>query len=380
LLKQRFSLTVNYIRMMEKRVKHVLFTVLDWGLGHATRSIPIIESLLRQGTKVSLAGEGNSLVLLKNTFPNLNFYDLKGIQIVYPKDSSLAFEMMRQVSTIMKSIKREHEQVQQLVELLNPDAIISDSRFGAYSPHVKSVFITHQIGIKSSILPFLVEPFLYWMNKNYIKKFDLCWIPDFEVENNLSGSLSHNEKFNRDFNLAYIGPLSRFQSNNLKSTSRLKSSIVVLLSGPEPQRSIFEQKCIDELKKINRSAIIVRGKPNENSSFQDGKILLLSHMLAEDLKALLLEAETIVCRSGYSSMMDLAAIGKNAIVVPTPGQTEQEYLAIKLDQEKRMVYQKQESFNIILGMEELKNCKPFLIENNSNLDLHISNFLESLQN
>jgi uncharacterized protein (TIGR00661 family) len=365
---------------MEKRVKHVLFTVLDWGLGHATRSIPIIESLLRQGTKVSLAGEGNSLVLLKNTFPNLNFYDLKGIQIVYPKDSSLAFEMMRQVSTIMKSIKREHEQVQQLVELLNPDAIISDSRFGAYSPHVKSVFITHQIGIKSSILPFLVEPFLYWMNKNYIKKFDLCWIPDFEVENNLSGSLSHNEKFNRDFNLAYIGPLSRFQSNNLKSTSRLKSSIVVLLSGPEPQRSIFEQKCIDELKKINRSAIIVRGKPNENSSFQDGKILLLSHMLAEDLKALLLEAETIVCRSGYSSMMDLAAIGKNAIVVPTPGQTEQEYLAIKLDQEKRMVYQKQESFNIILGMEELKNCKPFLIENNSNLDLHISNFLESLQN
>ncbi len=378
MLKQRFSLTVNYIRMMEKRVKHVLFTVLDWGLGHATRSIPIIESLLRQGTKVSLAGEGNSLVLLKNTFPNLNFYDLKGIQIVYPKDSSLAFEMMRQVSTIMKSIKREHEQVQQLVELLNPDAIISDSRFGAYSPHVKSVFITHQIGIKSSILPFLVEPFLYWMNKNYIKKFDLCWIPDFEVENNLSGSLSHNEKFNRDFNLAYIGPLSRFQSNNLKSTSRLKSLIVVLLSGPEPQRSIFEQKCIDELKKINRSAIIVRGKPNENSSFQDGKILLLSHMLAEDLKALLLDAETIVCRSGYSSMMDLAAIGKNAIVVPTPGQTEQEYLAIKLDEEKRMVYQKQQSFNIILGMEELKNCKPFLIENNSNLDLRISNFLESL--
>lgn len=365
--------------MMEKRVKHVLFTVLDWGLGHATRSIPIIESLLRQGTKVSLAGEGNSLVLLKNTFPNLNFYDLKGIQIVYSKDSSLAFEMMRQSITIMKSIKRENEQVQQLVELLNPDAIISDSRFGAYSPHVMSVFITHQIGIKSSFMPFFVEPFLYWMNKNYIKKFDQCWIPDFEVENNLSGSLSHNKKFNRDFKLAYIGPLSRFQTNNLKSTSRLKSLIVVLLSGPEPQRSIFEQKCIDELKKINRSAIIVRGKPNENSSFQDGKILLLSHMLPEDLKALLLEAETIVCRSGYSSMMDLAAIGKNAIVVPTPGQTEQEYLAIKLQASKWMVYQSQDDFNIISGMEALKNCKPFLIENNVNLDLIISDFLATLK-
>lgn len=364
---------------MQNGVKHVLYTVLDWGLGHATRSIPIIESLLRHNVKVSLAGEGNSISLLKTSFPNLNVYDLNGIQIVYPKDSSLAFEMIRQSGKIIKAIKKEHEQVLQLVEVLKPDAIISDSRFGAYSKNVTSVFITHQIGIKSSIFPSLIEPLLYWINKNYIKKFDQCWIPDFEVENNLSGLLSHNKKFNRDFSLTYLGPLSRFQSTNLKSASRLKSSIVILLSGPEPQRSVFEQKCIDELKKINRSAIIVRGKPTENSSFQDGKILLLSHMLAEDLKALLLDAETIVCRSGYSSMMDLAAIGKNAIVVPTPGQTEQEYLAIKLQASKWMVYQSQDDFNIISGMEALKNCKPFLIENNTNLDLIISNFLDTLK-
>ena len=318
--------------------KKVLYTVLDWGLGHATRSVLVIQAFLRKGFEVSIAGEGNSLALLKKEFPELSFYPLEGIQVRY-NNSSL--KILLQTPRLVKAIRDEHEQVVKLCNAIQPDLIISDNRYGAWHPSIPSIFIGHQLYLQApNALSKFAEPFLFSLHHQFLKRFNKIWIPDYPGKENLSGILSHHPSIEKSLTCEYTGALSRLQPTTNRS-SNIDYEVAVLLSGPEPQRSYFEEACINEAKRLNKKTIIIRGVPTEKSTTSIDNITLVPHLSNDQLSEVLSQAKYIVCRSGYSTLMDLATLKKSALCIPTPGQTEQIYLANYLAEQHKIVVQAQ---------------------------------------
>lgn len=314
---------------------------LDWGLGHATRCVPVIRGLLAAEAEVVIAADGSPLHLLRNEFPELEFLEFAGYDISYPDSGSMALKMLLETPKILKKIKWEQGELQRIVDEHNIDGVVSDNRFGLHSDKVPCVFMTHQIHIQAPVF----KGALYRKNLSYIKHYDECWIPDFEGGENLSGALSHNVKMPE--NAFYIGPLSRLaEMGSGSSSSGTYGKVVVLISGPEPQRSAFEQLVIAEVSKRNDPVLILRGKPGDDMlpPVRD-HIEMKNHMESEALAQELKAASWVLCRPGYSSLMDLASIGAKAVFIPTPGQTEQEYLA-RFHQEKGHYFsQSQHAFN-----------------------------------
>lgn len=205
------------------------------------------------------------------------------------------------------------------------DCIISDNRYGLRHRDAKSILLTHQVMIKMPVWLKLFEYPVYLISRLLISRFDECWIPDFRDSPGLSGDLSH--KYPLPKNSKFIGPLSRF-NYPIKLPESCGSSIVVLISGPEPQRSIFEKIILKQLQLIDKPAFVVSGKPESAGEFKKMKnITLYPHLDTPTLEGLISTAEAVICRSGYSSLMDLYKLGSKALLIPTPGQTEQIYLA-----------------------------------------------------
>ena len=364
---------------MEKKQVHILYTVLDWGLGHATRSIPIIEYLLESGVKISIAGEGDSLFLLKNNFPQINFYQVHGIRVKYTSSGSMVLKMALSVPKNLKAIYDEHQQIKKLINKIKPDAVISDNRFGAWSKIIPSLFITHQINIVAPKNLRWLEPILFRINKYFLKKYTKVWIPDFADEINLTGKLSHNPKSLLEINHEFIGPISRLTScKNIKSNESYE--LLIILSGPEPQRSIFEKKCTEQSFASNLKTLLVRGKPQEDINYSQNNLKVVSSINSDELKSVITNTKYIVCRSGYSTIMDLSCTRKSALCIATPGQTEQEYLAEYLVEGGFLVSQKQSSFNLKLGLEKLSECIQMPNTNHSIMKKEVDRFLDDLKN
>ncbi len=327
--------------LMEKKAgkPRILVVPLDWGLGHATRCIPVIRELLAQGCEVWLAGEGAQENLLKAEFPQLSFLRLDGYRISYSRSAfGLALKIIRQTHKIFTAIKKENAWLKKMIAEHEFDAVISDNRFGLYHATVPCIFITHQLLIKS---PFgkWSENILQKRNYKYINRFAACWVPDAEQENNLAGELSHPSK-KPTTSIKYIGTLSRFDSSSSLGDGSKKEHVLIILSGPEPQRSILENKIIKEIGHYNGTATIVRGLPGSSSFIPStNMILFFNHLSADELNKEMLKAEYVISRCGYSTVMDLVTLQKKSILIPTPGQTEQEYLS-------QYLYQKQIAFCI----------------------------------
>ncbi len=356
---------------------HVLYSVLNWGLGHATRSIPIIHELLANNCKVSLAGEGHSMVLLQKTFPELNSYPIKGINVNYPITQSMTFAMMKQMWAINRAIKSEQEQFKNLVHTLNPDVIFSDNRYGAFSKNVYSIFIGHQLWIQTPSILKWTEPIIFKLHKKKIRVFNECWVPDFMGDLNLSGELSHHPKAIESLQPVFIGPLSRLRLSEINKEN--VSTILVIVSGPEPQRSIFEEKCRKEAEKTGLKTLIVQGQPHLNNDITNKNIRIVSHLAEEDLSAAITNATYIVCRSGYSTIMDLATLKKNALCIPTPYQTEQEYLASSLAKKGIIVHQPQHDIDFNSAFNYLNHLKKFEVPNDGHLKKNIIRICELLR-
>ena len=349
--------------------KRILICPLDWGLGHATRCIPIIRLLIQKNAEVIIAADGRPFELLQQEFPTIEIIRLKGYNIHYPKDGSMIWKMLLSIPKILKGIKTEHHALKRIIEEKKIDVVISDNRFGLWSKQVKSVFITHQLMIKS---PF-AEKLLHRINLHYIKKYDECWIPDAKESTNLSGDLSH--KYELPNNTFFIGPLSRFE----KSTSvNPQYDLMVIVSGPEPQRTIFESMISEQASKSKLKVLIVCGTPEENKTEEKGTVKMVSHLHTDEMQQAILNSNLIIARSGYSTIMDLAVLGKKAIFIPTPGQTEQEYLAEMLVQKKIAYYQKQSEFNLESALIESENYTGFYPLNGSkyNLESFVENILK----
>ena len=331
-----------------KRKSRILIAPLDWGIGHATRCIPIIQQLIKKGFEVLIAGEGRSLSILEQEFPNINTIYLKGYNVEYSAKDNMKMTIISQIPKIIYNIKQEHIKIKKIIEDYKIDGIISDNRFGLWNKKIPSVFITHQLEIQSSILQSKIQE----INYKYINKFDKCWILD-NKDHGLAGKLSHPK--NLPNNTIYIGPISRFK--NYKE--ELKYEILALISGPEPQRSILEDILKKQFLEYNKSALIILGKPELNFKEKINNVEIISHLESSKLNQVILQSKIIICRSGYSSIMDLAKLNKKAIFIPTKGQTEQEYLA-KYFQEKGICnYTNQSEFNLKTSLKKNKSYSGF---------------------
>ena len=344
--------------------KNILICPLDWGLGHATRCVPIIKKLIESGSNVIIGADGRSYAFLKKEFPLLQLIKFPGYEIKYPEKGSMVLKMLFSIPRILKGIKAERKNLQKLIKENNIDIVISDNRYGLWNTKTKCIFITHQLTIRCPSWLKLFEFPLFLINKHYIKKYDECWIPDLPGDMKLSSDLS--KRFNKFNNIYFIGLLSRFSNTAQKPATCInKHDILFILSGPEPQRTIFENIILEQSKKIKyMKMLIVRGitEVDEIKNISEN-IQLVNHLETEKLANAIKESEIIICRPGYSSIMDIAILGKKAILVPTPGQTEQEHLGWYYKQKNIYYSVDQQNFNIIDSIESSKNYYGIIVNN-----------------
>ena len=318
----------------------ILFPILNWGMGHASRSLPIINLLLEHGHQVTIASDGEAGNLLKLELPQLPHITLPSYRIDYSNRNFLV-QYARVAIRTSKAIKREHKAVSRLLCDQSFDVIISDNRYGTYHPSAKNVIITHQMAIQ---LGPVFKQIASWQVKRYIDKFDFCWIPDVK-RNEISGSLSAGLL---DIPTHHIGLLSRFR----KIVEPLKYDLAVVLSGPEPHRSILQDELISKLKDLDLKSVLVTGSSNANLPKLSASGIEVHPMLTTlDLNHLLCQSKMVICRSGYSSIMDLIHLGKRGILIPTPGQPEQQYLAKHHANNPLFVIQHQRNINIASAIQ-----------------------------
>jgi predicted glycosyltransferase len=359
-----------------KNFLRILVCPLDWGIGHATRCVPVIRQLREQNHEIIIAADGQGLEFLQRYFSDLKFIRFRGMRIKYPSGRRMIPKMIIQSPAILFNIFSEHQHLKKIIKDKKPDVVISDNRFGLWSKEVYSIYMTHQVMIKAPANLKWAEPLLHKAHRWFIRQYDECWIPDLPGDINLSGDLSH--KYPIPANAKYIGLLSRFESNISHSppphvpqspplpvspSPRLpvpsSPDLLFLLSGPEPQRTIFEKIILKELEQHRGlHAVILQGLPGNYKEHSPAPgVMVLNHLPDGELAELVSISRIIVCRPGYSTLMDLIALGRNAILVTTPGQTEQEYLAENLSSKGSFYSIEQDKFNLDEVLEAGKKLK-----------------------
>lgn len=304
---------------------HILVAPLNWGLGHASRCIPIIYALIEQGFTPVIASDGASLKLLKKEFPNAIFETLPDYNIEYSENGKdFRFKIFKQLPKLFFAIRKEKKIVEKIISKYALAGIISDNRPGIFSKKIPSVYLTHQVNVLSGSTSWISSKF----HQYFIKKYAACWVPDVSESLNLSGILSHKNSNLK--NIKFIGPITRFKKKNLPK----KNDLLVILSGPEPQRTLLEEKLRIELTEFKGTILFVKGLVEaEQKKATQNNFTFYNYMEADELENAIQESDYIICRSGYSSIMDLAFLGAKTFLIPTPGQFEQEYLAKKLKKE-----------------------------------------------
>lgn len=329
----------------------VLLAPLDWGLGHVTRCIPVIKELRKQQCTVVAAVSGVQRVVLLREFPDLELVDLPGYSIKYGKNRThTVFQLIFSIPKILIRVNRENAWLQQWISAERPDLVISDNRYGLYSSSVPSVFMTHQLLIKTPLGGF-ADRVLQRLNYGLISRFSFCWVPDRPGMDGLAGELSHPSVLPA-IPVRYVGWLSRMGAYDMGGES---FDLLVLLSGPEPQRSVLERMIVEQLESYTGKVVLVRGLPGDGEAGAVGerelrlpeRVRVYNHLAAAELEVLMRNAGQIVARSGYSTVMDLMRVGRSAILVPTPGQTEQEYLGHYLASKGWCVCVEQRGFSLV---------------------------------
>jgi uncharacterized protein (TIGR00661 family) len=340
--------------------KKILISPLDWGLGHATRCIPLISEFLSLGVQVIVAGTASTNKLIQEIFPELTYVEINGYNITYSASKwKLPFVIIGQLPKINRAIKEEHRLLMQIVKQHNIDLIISDNRYGFYHPSIRSIFITHQLQIQVPQSRF-VEKMIAWINHTFIKKFNACWVVDYP-QGQLAGALSLPS---RRLEVKYLGILSRLKKESIGPKESYKPDILVLLSGPEPQRSILEDKLTSLfLAHTKYHVLIVRGMPHQGNKLETLSATLnqVGHLGAYDIAYYIQHSELVICRSGYSTLMDLLKLRKTALLIPTPGQTEQEYLAKQLAKKRWFAMLRQEEITWEAISQTIDSCSHFTL-------------------
>ncbi|MEZ4887528.1 MAG: glycosyltransferase [Chitinophagales bacterium] len=372
----------------------IVVAPLNWGLGHATRCMPIINALLQKGVTVIIASDGRALALLREEYPTLQYIELPAYDIRYSGHAlGLVPTMLWQIPKILKAIRTEQKAIQQIVEIEKVDAIISDNRYGCYSPAIPSVFVSHQLFLKMPFFLQFLEPMVAKTQMRFIRPFNHCWIPDFsQKDQSLSGDLAHKEPLAHD-RFRFVGALSRMRRQveekfvnreedrgEIGSFLKERYDIVAVLSGPEPQRTVFEEMLQQQVFQTDLDVLIVRGVTEKQSlQFLTDRVQAVNYLAAKELNWVLLAADVVIARSGYSTIMDLAALGKKAILIPTPGQTEQSYLSAYFQSKGVFYCTSQSKFDLKTALKEVENYSGFGFEvaKNHLLEDTIENLLKN---
>jgi uncharacterized protein (TIGR00661 family) len=314
------------LEIHEKFNKKVIISPLEWGLGHATRCIPIIKKILADGGTVVIATSGQCLALLRQEFPQLAYIDLPSYNVHYRKLlGSVVLSLFAQSPKMLKAAKQERKIINDYVTKNSADIIISDNRYGAYHKKLRNIFITHQLGAFTGWGK-LADAILMRLHFNKIKHFNEIWVPDLaDYKTSLAGKLSHvNYKPKQP--ITYIGPITRFTPNE---NVAIEYDFTAIISGPEPARSRMEQSILQFMETYTGKAALVRGMPDidEPQTHANKNFTIYNHLTAKAIEQLIKASKIIISRTGYTTVMDLYVLNKPAIMVATPGQTEQVYLA-----------------------------------------------------
>ncbi len=331
-------------------IEKVLLSPLDWGMGHATRCIPIIRSLLSIGYKVLIAASAEQKKFLQQEFPHIEFIELKGYGIRYSKIRWLFFfKLLLQAPRFLSTIKYEYRWLDKIIDEHKIDLVISDNRFGLHSKKCPCIFITHQLTIKMAFA--LIETLVQKINYSYINRFTACWVPDAAEKINAAGILSHPKKLPA-IPVHYIGLLSRFKKNIV---AEKKYDYCVILTGPEPQRTILEKLILKDIETIAGKTLLVRGLPASEETIQTASnIVIKNYLPGIEMQLAFEQSETIISRSGYTTVMEILSMQKRSILIPTPGQTEQEYLAGILQKQGLIFTISQNKFSILNAVQQAK--------------------------
>ena len=298
--------------------KTILYAVLNWGLGHATRSIPIIQHLLERKYRVVIVSDGDALHLLQNEFKSIACIQTASYRAEYSQTGkNFKLHLAKQIPKFIHVINKEHQECLRLCEKYQVDYVISDNRYGFYHPQLPSALISHQLHLPYEENKWL-EKIVNWRYQKYLQGFKELWVPDLSPPNSLSGKMSALG-WNH---VQYLGIDSRLNKQERDITYQSLS----VISGPEPQRSMLEEKLLKLLPKLPGKHCLIRGRQNL-APIEAGDIEIIDLADKEKLEEKINASEFVVCRSGYTSLLDLIKLKKRAILIPTPGQIEQENLA-----------------------------------------------------
>jgi UDP-N-acetylglucosamine:LPS N-acetylglucosamine transferase len=309
--------------------KKILISPLNWGFGHAGRMIPLALELKKRGNEIVFAAEKYLLPLIEKDLPDITFVSIPGLRIRYSGFLPQYLFIFLQVPLIISSALREHALLKHLVRRLKPDIIISDNRFGFWHREVFSVYVTHQLRIPLPCLLGFLEPLAVLLHRMIISNYDLCLVPDLPGKENLSGRLSHDVKL--PGNVLYTGPLSRFNTTEPSSCNKKPENpyYCLILSGPEPQRTLLLEKTVAALPGCR---LVIMGRSRTGYSIKSNPDLtFITNPGTETMRQTISASGMVITRAGYTSIMELVSLGKGAILGPTPGQTEQEYLGQHLN-------------------------------------------------
>ena len=354
----------------------VLVAPLDWGLGHATRCVPVVREFLRAGAEVELAVVKANANFFREVFPELRQRLAPSYNIVYPKHGyNMALWLLKNSMHLNAVMRYEHHFAEEMVKRHGYDVLFSDNRFAFYSKNALSIYMTHQRRIAFPRAFAAFERIGVMWHANIMRKFDEVWVPDLEIYPGYAGSLSHSGATPGDKPMRFVGTLSRFSemgndgnalgnapapvdlerevdlmsvsefmahsanvewdttpekrtSGNHSFEMRANYKVVAVVSGVEPARTQFEQQLRDALAQIPGRHMMILGKPSaEQKTWTEGNIEFHTHLATNDFADAVKRADFVVSRGGYSTVMDMAELGAKCIFVPTPGQFEQIVLA-----------------------------------------------------
>lgn len=373
----------------------VLICPLNWGLGHAARCVPVVNVFLRLGWDVVVAGDWPVLGYLKGVFgATIQYQFLADVRVRYPSSGRFAVKLFMQMPKLLFALIREHLSIKRVIKSTGATLIISDNRYGVFSPKVKSIFMTHQLFIRAMDGYRWFEPVISRIGLWLIRRFDTCWVPDYEGSENLSGDLSHRYQVP---GIQFIGPLSRFAAMDVvDEINPLPKDfpddfILVLLSGPEPQRSILERMLYEQFLVASHCVVFVRGLTDKlpgntkkspvsgglttSKTLSDGRTRIIDFLdlPSKKMAYLIRNASLVISRPGYSTIMDLAVFGKKALLIPTPGQTEQEYLGRRMRDHEWALSVGQKHLHLSKHLSEAMQYKgiPYMPEKSGLLELAV---------
>jgi uncharacterized protein (TIGR00661 family) len=329
----------------------IFFPVLNWGLGHASRSLPLIRKYLDYGHEVICASDGEALSMLRKELPDQMVLELPGYNISY--DSRyMPYNMLKHGPGMLRTMWTEHDLTKAIVDRHQIDCIISDNRYGCYHPDKPSALITHQLQVFSGQK--LLDVYIRRQIRSWFKKFTEIWIPDQAPEDNITGDLSGIDT--NPVPKYYLGVISELTCTPHQG----EYDAVAIISGPEPQRSHFEELIIKQLSEIEGNFAIVRGRPDvEVPVMKQGNLTIFPYRSRAELSDVLDQTEIVISRSGYTTLMDLAKSGHKAILCPTPGQYEQIYLADRLANLGQCVYERrQANINLRQSLLDVQHVHP----------------------